>query len=105
MALYITDRNIIGTTLTNRGLELIYEKVKSYRPEYEHVRIERTTSGFIIQSGSGLMRSNTVGVSTDRIYINMIYDKTDKPMMNDLKYFIEFELSSIIRDEQINKLL
>ncbi len=105
MALYITDKNIIGTTLTNRGLELIYEKVKSYRPEYEHVIIQKTHDGFIIQSGSGLMRSNTVGASPEMIYINMIYDKTDKPMMDDLKYFIEFEMSSIIRDEKINKLL
>ena len=105
MALLITDKNIIDATLTNRGVELIYEKVKSYKPEYEHVRIERTQDGFIIQSGSGMMRSNTVGVSADRIYINNVYDKTGKSMTDDLKYFIEFELSSIIRDEKINKLL
>ncbi len=42
MALYITDKNIIGTTLTNRGLELIYEKVKSYRPEYERYNTKNT---------------------------------------------------------------
>lgn len=122
MAYYITDKHISELALTQEGVNLIIDKLRSYghqdisvswRYESEKGETSFETSALIqIPVGSHGDFSNIVGISKDQIYINPISVKIAKlghieetSGTLELKTFIESEMVSIIRDNKINKVL
>lgn len=126
MALYIDDKHIIDLALTEEGLNLIYEKVKSFDPTKEVevkwlIDVEKGTKSFthsntvvliqtIIGDKNDDRYSNIVGISNKQIYINPInridaIGNPDWDAIHELKTFIETDMVTIIRNNKINQLL